>query len=156
MEESLKNFAFYKKWLIVAAEFNSTEQEPIANVMYSNLALHALPISLNLLMNAILKTYVGEQYSIEIANAPLSGVASTKMPGFWDVEVSISWLMMIPIGKGGIVLFLQCLIFLCFSSFFFGGRFYNFPATRTRLKHRPTTIHVRHSRLFILAVYLFI
>lgn len=109
MVESLKNFAYYKKWLIVAAEFNSTEQdEPIANVMYSNLALHALPISLNLMMNAILKTYAGEQYSIDVANAPLSGIASTKMPGFWDVEVSISWLMMIPIGKERVLLCFYC------------------------------------------------
>lgn len=99
MEESLKDIIYYKKSLVVAAEFNSTELEPLANVLYSNLAFHALPISLNLIMNTVLKVYAGEQYSIEVANSPLSGMTASTVPGFWDVEVGISWLMMIPIGN---------------------------------------------------------
>lgn len=99
LEESLKDFMHYRKKLIVAAEFNSTEQEPVVNVMYSNFALHGLPISLNLIMNSILKATVGDGFSIETANSPLSGLASSKIPRTWDLEVGISWLMMIPVGK---------------------------------------------------------
>lgn len=96
---SLKDFMYYRKKLIVAAEFNATDEEPLVNVMYSNFALHGLPISLNLIMNSVLKTYVGDEFSIESANSPLSGLASSKIPRTWDLEVGISWLMTVPVGK---------------------------------------------------------
>lgn len=89
----------YKNRLIVAAEFNRTEREPLVNVMYSNLALHGLPISLNLIMNTILKTSTNDGFSIESGNSPLSGVASSTIPRTWDVEVGLAWLMIVPVGK---------------------------------------------------------
>lgn len=89
----------YRKKLIVAAEFNSTEHEPVVNVMYSNLALHGLPISLNLIMNSILKAYAGNEFSIEVANSPFSEVSSSLMPSHKDLDIGISWLMMVPVGE---------------------------------------------------------
>lgn len=90
---------YYRQKLIAAAEFNASEQEPLVNVMYSNFALHGLPVSLNLVMNTILKVYAGDEFSIESANSPLSGVVSSKIPRSWDLEVGLSWLMIVPVGK---------------------------------------------------------
>lgn len=99
IDDSLKDFTYYRQKLIVAAEFNSTEGEPLVNVMYSNLALHGLPISLNLIMNTLLKVYADDGFSIESANSPLSGLISSTIPRTWDLEVGITWLMMVPVGK---------------------------------------------------------
>lgn len=95
----MKDFTYYRQKLIAAAEFNETDKEPLVNVMYSNLALHGLPISLNLVMNTILKVYAGDEFSIECANSPMSGVVSSSIPKTWDLEVGVAWLMMVPVGK---------------------------------------------------------
>lgn len=98
LNQSLMDFAIYRRSLVVAAEFNRTEEELIVNVMYSNLALHGIPISLNLIMNSVLKAFAGDQYSIEAANSPLSS-DSVTIPRGWNLSVSIVWLCLVPLGK---------------------------------------------------------
>lgn len=101
------DFMFYRRSLVVAAEFNRTEKEPIVNVMYSNFALHGIPISLNLVMNSVLKAYAGDQYSIEAANSPLTS-NSAKLPRGWDVSVAVIWLSLVPLGKNIFVFCNNC------------------------------------------------
>jgi hypothetical protein len=57
--------------LAAAAEFNDSNGTIFVNSMYSQNALHEVPISINLAMNAIVKALFNESFSITISNTPL-------------------------------------------------------------------------------------
>jgi hypothetical protein len=65
-----ENIMDYHTKYIVAAEFNDSNPFMTLNAMYSSAALHAAPISLNLLTNAVLKQ-TDENRSITVTNHPL-------------------------------------------------------------------------------------
>lgn len=62
------NIAKYHNNLIVAAEFNKTADGATtnANGLFSKSALLGVPISMNLLTNAIVKTVAGPEYDIQV------------------------------------------------------------------------------------------
>ncbi|XP_011879850.1 PREDICTED: retinal-specific ATP-binding cassette transporter-like [Vollenhovia emeryi] len=62
---SLENIVQYRNNFIVSAEFNGTEINTTwANGFYSGLAIHSVPLTVNLLSNSLIKTLAGDQYSI--------------------------------------------------------------------------------------------
>lgn len=96
--ESMKNLAYYKRHMIVAAEFNSSDD--LLTVMYSNFALHGAPISLNLITNVLIKSLAGEKYDIQLSNAPLREFNVNSSPKqLSEVKVGLVWLTLFPIGK---------------------------------------------------------
>jgi len=60
----MKNLVEYRNNLIVSAEFNDTENNIWANGFYSGIALHSVPLTVNLLSNSLIKALVGDEYSI--------------------------------------------------------------------------------------------
>lgn len=81
---SMENIAEYRNNYIVSAEFNSTESEILVNGLYSGLAIHSVPLTVNLLSNSFIKAFAGDKYSIHISRQPLPNtLASTRiqMPG---------------------------------------------------------------------------
>ncbi|XP_018365508.1 PREDICTED: retinal-specific ATP-binding cassette transporter-like [Trachymyrmex cornetzi] len=61
---SSKNLVEYRNNLIVSAEFNDTENNTWANGFYSGVAIHSVPLTVNLLSNSFIKAYAGDEYSI--------------------------------------------------------------------------------------------
>lgn len=99
LNEGIKNIEFYKQHMVVAAEFNiSTEGEKVINAMYSNNALHGAPISVNLVINSILKAFKGEQYSITSGNNPLPAMHGSSMEEASVIEVATLWFILFPLG----------------------------------------------------------
>jgi len=80
----MENIAEYRNNFIVSAEFNATENEILVNGFYSGLAIHSVPLTVNLLSNTFIKTFAGDQHSILISRQALPNtLASTRiqMPG---------------------------------------------------------------------------
>lgn len=99
IKEGEKNIAFYKQHMIVSAEFNVSDSgEKIVNAMYSNRALHGAPISLNLVMNAVLKGIMGDGFSISTANFPLPIAAGNSLEEASEMQVAILWFIWFPLG----------------------------------------------------------
>ncbi|KYN32310.1 ATP-binding cassette sub-family A member 3 [Trachymyrmex septentrionalis] len=61
---SSKNLVEYRNNLIVSAEFNDTENNIWANGFYSGIAIHSVPLTVNLLSNSFIKAFAGDEYSI--------------------------------------------------------------------------------------------
>ncbi|KAK4883871.1 hypothetical protein RN001_000142 [Aquatica leii] len=90
LKEGHKDIEFYKRHLVVAAEFNMTDNESlVVNAMYSTVATHGAPISLSLIVNTILKLTRGENCSISAAiNFSPSlfrhkTASATRIPIYW-------------------------------------------------------------------------
>ncbi|XP_012054736.1 PREDICTED: ATP-binding cassette sub-family A member 1 [Atta cephalotes] len=64
LNSSMKNLVEYRNNLIVSAEFNDTENNIWANGFYSGIALHSVPLTVNLLSNSLIKALAGDEYSI--------------------------------------------------------------------------------------------
>jgi len=76
----MKNIAEYRNYFIAAAKFETNESTLSVNGLYSGIAIHSVPLTINLLSNALIKTFVGEQYSILISRQQLPNVLmSSKM-----------------------------------------------------------------------------
>lgn len=100
IEQGFKNIEYYKQHIVIGAEFNGSNNEEVVNVMYSNLALHGAPISLNILMNALIKSAKGEQYSITTKNSPMQGfIQLSSLQTQSAVQNGIMWLFLFPLGK---------------------------------------------------------
>ncbi|XP_067203645.1 ATP-binding cassette sub-family A member 17-like isoform X1 [Linepithema humile] len=81
---STENIAEYRNNFIVSAEFNATGNETLVNGLYSGLAIHSVPLTVNLLSNSFIKAFAGDQHSILISRQALPNtLASTRiqMPG---------------------------------------------------------------------------
>ncbi|XP_031329080.1 ATP-binding cassette sub-family A member 3-like isoform X1 [Photinus pyralis] len=99
LKEGVANIQFYNQHMVVAAEFNKTSSgQRIVNAMYSNSAIHGAPISFNLIMNAVLKGMVGEEYSIVAGNSPLPVTQGEYVEEASEVEVASLWLLLFPLG----------------------------------------------------------
>ncbi|XP_078049321.1 phospholipid-transporting ATPase ABCA3 isoform X2 [Augochlora pura] len=84
LDQSIKSISEYRNRYIASAEFNITDEGLYVNGFYSGIALHSLPITVNLLSNALIKSVAGEEYSIHVSNQKLpSSLSATKlyMPG---------------------------------------------------------------------------
>jgi hypothetical protein len=96
----IDNIAFYKQHMIAAAEFNHSDGTIFINSMYSQTALHGIPISINLAMNAIVKDLFNESFSITIRNTPLKPLYTEFSPSELSViNVTSTWLILIPLSK---------------------------------------------------------
>jgi hypothetical protein len=96
----IANIAFYKQHMIVAAEFSDSDGEIFVNSMFSQNALHGVPISINLAMNAIVKYLFNEKFSITISNTPLKPLYTEFSPSeLSSINVTSTWLILIPLSK---------------------------------------------------------
>lgn len=84
--------------MIVAAEFNSTNNDLTVNAMYASKALHGAPISLNLVMNAVIKTLMGEAYEISTSNNPLPMVNGNYFKDTSELQATMLWFILFPLG----------------------------------------------------------
>ncbi|XP_025602069.2 phospholipid-transporting ATPase ABCA1-like [Athalia rosae] len=64
LQRAVEDIDYYREQIIVAAEFNSTPDSLIANGLYGGAATLSAPLTVNLLSNALLKTFAGDGYSI--------------------------------------------------------------------------------------------
>ncbi|KMR04580.1 atp-binding cassette sub-family a member 3 [Lasius niger] len=72
LNSSMRDIAEYRNNFVVSAEFNATENNTIlANGFYSGIALHSVPLTMNLLSNTLIKAFAGDQYSILISRQQL-------------------------------------------------------------------------------------
>lgn len=100
VEVGLDNMDDYERALVVAAEFNYTTDILNLNAMYGSLAMHGVPISINLITNALLKhvTQDSNMYSINITNNPIpyhTDILSKNMVG--SLERALNWMFLIPL-----------------------------------------------------------
>ncbi|KAL3285989.1 hypothetical protein HHI36_000503 [Cryptolaemus montrouzieri] len=102
-----QNLPFYREHMIVAAEFNATEERVKVNAMFSHFAIHAAPISLNLIMNTLAKAELGPEYSIHISNDPLQKTRKNTPSEESEVHVGMLWLIIFPLG---LAFFMACFI----------------------------------------------
>ncbi|GLH06154.1 Multidrug resistance protein homolog 65 [Gryllus bimaculatus] len=86
---------------IVAGQLNRTDRELVA--LYSEMALHSLPISVNLLANALVKYETNDsEYSISVANHPFQKeeaiYLSTCNAQYIDGDlVTLLWMSLVPL-----------------------------------------------------------
>ncbi|KAF2885019.1 hypothetical protein ILUMI_21135 [Ignelater luminosus] len=100
IKKGIDNIVFYKFFMVVAAEFRTNRLgKPEINAMYGNLPKHGAPISLNLVMNAILKTVMNGDYSILISNSPLPIDEKDKAKqDLSETDIMILWVFFFPFG----------------------------------------------------------
>ncbi|XP_011644080.1 retinal-specific ATP-binding cassette transporter-like [Pogonomyrmex barbatus] len=81
LNSSLEDIVKYRNNLIVSAEFNTTENNTIlANGFFSSLALHSVPLTVNLLSNSFIKAFAGNEHSIVVSRQQLPNTLfSTRM-----------------------------------------------------------------------------
>ncbi|KAJ9595471.1 hypothetical protein L9F63_013335, partial [Diploptera punctata] len=92
------NIQDYRGKYIVAAEFNSSTK-PLLNAMFSSVAIHSAPISLNLMTNTILKKESPEK-SITAINHPF-GMKDMEGPGqvmVTRILIMMMWMTLMPFG----------------------------------------------------------
>jgi hypothetical protein len=86
--------------MIAAAEFNDSDDTIFVNSMYSQNALHGLPISINLAMNAIVMDLFNESFSITTSNSPLKSLYTEFSSSELSVIiVTCIWFILIPLSK---------------------------------------------------------
>ncbi|KAG5895530.1 hypothetical protein JTB14_010674 [Gonioctena quinquepunctata] len=94
-----ENIAYFKEHMIASVNFFHRDSVIIARALYNNIAIHSLPISLNLVTNAIAQTLLGGEYSISASYWPLKSVNVNDSPKeYSQTSVAVLWLIMIPIG----------------------------------------------------------
>lgn len=92
------NIVKYREMLLIAAEFSETE----IRAMYSSIPLHNLPITWNLVINAVLKQLQGSDYAITTINHPLDDPTADPNDVSQDtrtMQIVMYWLIMFPLGK---------------------------------------------------------
>ncbi|KAL0101171.1 hypothetical protein PUN28_018788 [Cardiocondyla obscurior] len=75
---SKENIAEYRNNFIVSAEFNNITNTTWGNGLYSNLAVHSVPLTVNLLSNAFIKALTGKNYSIDLSRQQLPSTLSSS------------------------------------------------------------------------------
>ncbi|OAD58505.1 ABC transporter A family member 3 [Eufriesea mexicana] len=68
LDRAVRDIAEYRNNYIVSAEFNTSGEVLYANGFYSGIAIHSIPLTVNLLSNTLIKNMVGEEYSIHISS----------------------------------------------------------------------------------------
>ncbi|KAJ8686329.1 hypothetical protein QAD02_022123 [Eretmocerus hayati] len=80
------NIFFYDNHMIAAAEFNKTDTKIVANAFYSEKACYSFPISMNMLSNTILKSLLGDEYSIMLSVQKLPSLNAIVYLDFSSVQ----------------------------------------------------------------------
>lgn len=84
LKESVANVEHYEKQMLIAAELNSST----AKAMYSSIPLHATPIALNLITQAILQSNPSTStYKIFITNHPLNIYSTVSKLNYFIIEL---------------------------------------------------------------------
>lgn len=73
---AVENIAEYRNNYIVSAEFNISDDVLLANGFYSGIAIHSMPLTINLLSNALIKAVAGDEYSIHVSSQKLPNALS--------------------------------------------------------------------------------
>ncbi|XP_076173170.1 ATP-binding cassette sub-family A member 17 isoform X2 [Ptiloglossa arizonensis] len=80
LDHSLQNIAKYRNNYIVSAEFNISDGVLYANGFYSGIAIHSIPLTVNLLSNVLIKGVAGNDYSIRVSRQQLpNSLSSTTL-----------------------------------------------------------------------------
>lgn len=114
VKEGVRNLPYYRHHMIAAAQFLVQKNEKIIDVtvMYNNWAIHSLPISLNLVTNALAKMTLGANYSISTINNPLPSINSqVTEEELSEFQIGLLWLIVMPLG---FLFFLGSFIFFPF------------------------------------------
>ncbi|GJQ88639.1 hypothetical protein Trydic_g22095 [Trypoxylus dichotomus] len=85
--------------MLIATEFTvEGSNVNTVNIMYANKAYHGLPISIDVVMNTLLKYYAGDNYSIFTSNAPLGALTKREqlLPQSQFSNV-LCWIILLPI-----------------------------------------------------------
>lgn len=107
LDVGIKNIAQFREMIIVGAEFNQSKFSNGSNyvqlnAMYSTIALHGLPISLNTITNSLLKFLSGKDYSITAINHPLEKKTASSIEVqqiLANVQIIMLWFIIMPLGK---------------------------------------------------------
>ncbi|KAI4504278.1 hypothetical protein M0802_000749 [Mischocyttarus mexicanus] len=90
-----KDIADYHNYVVVSAEFNSTNTSNIsANGLYSGTMMHSMPLTMNILSNTILRNLFGKKYSIEISKQKLPETFSYSIEMISEMEALSRVLML--------------------------------------------------------------
>ncbi|XP_076395704.1 phospholipid-transporting ATPase ABCA3 isoform X2 [Megachile rotundata] len=79
LDHAIQDIAKYRNNYIVSAEFNTSDGAVYVNGFYSGLAIHSIPLTVNLISNALIKQIAGEEYSIHISSQQLPNSLSATM-----------------------------------------------------------------------------
>lgn len=110
IEKGIANIAHYIKRMVIAAEFVVEDENVTSvNIMHANKAYHGAPISINAVMNTLVKYYAGDNYSISTSNTPLHA-RTRKEQALSQSEFTnlFLWLTLLPIGEYIVCLFVGC------------------------------------------------
>lgn len=81
--------ATFNRRYIVAGDFESTGSQTVATAHYNGQPFHAIAISLNAIMNGLLKKAVNETLSINIVNHPLpKKISDNRVNLFYNINTS--------------------------------------------------------------------
>lgn len=86
LDRSLENIAEYRNNYIASAEFNISNNVLHANAFYSGNAIHSVPLALNLLSNALIKSVAGDEYSIQVSSQKLPNDLSATVMDMPETE----------------------------------------------------------------------
>ncbi|XP_031838095.1 ATP-binding cassette sub-family A member 17 isoform X1 [Nomia melanderi] len=79
LNHSVESISDYRNHYIVSAEFNISDGSLYANGFYSGIAIHSIPLTMNLLSNVLIKSVAGEEYSIRVSSQRLpSSLSATQ------------------------------------------------------------------------------
>ncbi|KOC60391.1 ABC transporter A family member 6 [Habropoda laboriosa] len=93
LDHAVQDIAEFRNNYIVSAEFNITNDVLYANAFYSGIAIHSVPLTMNLLSNALIKSASGGEYSIHVSSQKLPNALSStivympEMESLWRVLV---------------------------------------------------------------------
>lgn len=79
LDRAVQNIAEYRNNYIVSAEFNISDGILYANGFYSGIAIHSVPLTINLLSNALIKSIAGDEYSIHVSSQKLPNALSATI-----------------------------------------------------------------------------
>ena len=79
LNEAVDSIAEYRNNYIVSAEFNISDEVLFVNGFYSGIAIHSIPLTLNLLSNVLIKSMAGDEYSIHLSSQKLPNALSETM-----------------------------------------------------------------------------
>ncbi|XP_076762980.1 ATP-binding cassette sub-family A member 17 [Xylocopa sonorina] len=78
LDHAVQDIAEYRNNYIVSAEFNISNGILYANGFYSKIAMHSVPLTMNLVSNTLIKSMAGTEYSIHVSSQKLPDSLSTS------------------------------------------------------------------------------
>ncbi|XP_076238688.1 ATP-binding cassette sub-family A member 17 isoform X2 [Calliopsis andreniformis] len=86
LDSSIQDIAEYRSSYIASAELNISNGILYANGFYSGIAIHSIPLTMNLLSNALIKSVAGDAYSIHISSQQLPNSLSSTVLAMPEME----------------------------------------------------------------------